>query len=284
MTMRSKRSVLGRFIRDVNINDISELTNKKMDWWTTQKAIGKLGAKCNSSTIRTSVATIIAWINWLRDMGYKVKIKTRMVMKPQVAPSRRKWYKAEDIALVLDNCSELLDEVMIRVLFDTGLRASEFTGLRLSNLDGRKIYIVGKGRKQDWVYISETTLSRLNLWIKTVGIIDYLWIKTTHRNYYTPMTLDGIRRRLQAAFLRAGYKNFQMHEMRHSFATDLRRRGAEMDVVQKLMRHSSLQVTQRYLHNLDGDMCPVYDELKNYDPAPECRTTVAYIRGEEISV
>lgn len=284
MTMASKKSILGRFIREIKIDDIADLTNKKMDWWIEKKTLGKFGSNCNTTTIRTNVATVIAWLNWLRDMDYKVKIKTRMIAKPQATPGRRKWYSAQDIATVLDNCSDLLDEVMVRVLFDTGLRASEFASLRLSNLNGRKIYIVGKGRKQDWVYISEITEKRLKLWIETAKVIDYLWIKTTKKKYYTPLTVDGIRRRLKVVFLSAGFNNFQMHEMRHSFATDLRNRGADMDIVQKLMRHSSLQVTQRYLHNLDGDMRPVYDGLKNYDPAPGSTAEIAYIRGEIVHV
>lgn len=284
MTMTAKRSVLGRFIRDTKLNDIADLTNKKMDWWIQAKAQGRFGSRCNATTMHTNIATIIAWLTWLRDMDYKVKIKIRMIVKPKPTPSRRKWYSSDDIELVLNNCDDLLDEVMIRVLFDTGLRATEFTNLRLSNVSGRKIYVVGKGRKQDWVYISELTRQRLDIWIRTVGAIDYLWIKTTRRDYYQPMSLDCIRRRIKRAFNAAGYNRFQMHELRHSFATDLRKRGADMDVVQKLMRHSNLQVTQRYLHNLDGDMCPIWDELKNYKLAPTNQAETVFIRGEIVKV
>lgn len=284
MTMRTKRSVLGRFIIETDIQDMAELTNKRLDRWIEAKACGKFGRQCNATTMRTNIATVTAWITWLRDMGYKLRVRVRLIAKPQAAPGRRKWYSADDIERVLRMCDNLMDEVMIRVLFDTGLRASEFTGLRLRDINGRTIYIVGKGRKQDWVYISEMTRRRLDLWIKTARVVDHLWIKTTRREYYEPLTLDGIRKKIKRAFAAANYEGFQMHELRHSFATDLRKRGADMDVVQKLMRHSSLQVTQRYLHNLDGDMCDIWDSIKNYELAPVGQGSVVCLRGELVNV
>ncbi len=284
MTMASKKSTLGRFIRETGINDVADLTNKKIDWWIQGKATGKFGYKCNSTTIHTHVAIVIAWLVWLRDMDYRVKVKLRLITKPKPMPARRKWYSAEDIEQVLSHCDELLDEVMIRVLFDTGMRASEFLNLRVSDISDRKIYVVGKGRKQAWVYISNKTQERLDVWIRTVGAIDYVWIKATRRQYYNPVTIDGVRKRLKRVFAEAGFDNFQLHELRHSFATDLRRRGAEMDVIQKLLRHSDLQVTQRYLHTLDGDLSSVWDGIKNYDLAPNCKADHTLVRGEILEV
>ena len=242
------------------------------------------GRQYNINSVRTEIAVIVAWLEWLKDMDYKLKIKTRMIIKPKAIPSRRKWYTSNDIAKVLDHCEDLIDEVMIRILFDTGLRAREFVNLKLSDIDNRTIYVFGKGRKQGWVYISEYTRERLNLWVQVMHIKDYIWIKGTRRDYYGQMTVDGIRKRLKAVFKRAGFDDFQMHEMRHSFATDLRNKGADMDVIQKLMRHSSLQVTQHYLHNLEGDLCPVWDKVKNYQISPNHHSQTVYIRGEMISV
>ena len=242
------------------------------------------GRQYNINSVRTEIAVIVAWLEWLKDMDYKLKIKTRMIIKPKAIPSRRKWYTSNDIAKVLDHCEDLIDEVMIRVLFDTGLRAREFVNLKLSDIDNRTIYVFGKGRKQGWVYISEYTRERLNLWVQVMHIKDYIWIKGTRRDYYGQMSVDGIRKRLKAVFKRAGFDDFQMHEMRHSFATDLRNKGADMDVIQKLMRHSSLQVTQHYLHNLEGDLCPVWDKVKNYQISPNHHSQTVYIRGEMISV
>jgi len=283
-TMATKRSVLSRFIAQTNIEDMSQLTNKKLDRWIEKKALGQLGSRCNSTTIRTNVATVMSWIAWLRDMNYPMKIKTRMVVKPKPAPCRRKWYTSEQIAMVLSGCDDLLTEVMIRVLFDTGMRAQEFANLRLNDLDGRTIYTVGKGRKDGWVYISDTTRERLDAWIRAAGVIDYVWIKTTRRNYFEPLTVDGIRKKIQRQFREAGLEGFQLHELRHSFATDVRKRGADVDVVRRLLRHSSLQVTQRYLHNLDGDMCEIWDEIKNYKLAANAHAGTACIRGEIVNV
>ena len=285
-TYINKTVILKRFVKEIGLEDIAELSNKTFDKWVQKRIMKKCntGRQYNINSIRTEIAVIVAWLEWLKDMDYKLKIKTRMIIKPKAIPSRRKWYTSNDIAKVLDHCEDLIDEVMIRVLFDTGLRAREFINLKLSDIDNRTIYVFGKGRKQGWVYISEYTRERLNLWVQVMHIKDYVWIKGTRRDYYDPMTVDGIRKRLKAVFKRAGFEDFQMHEMRHSFATDLRNKGADMDVIQKLMRHSSLQVTQHYLHNLEGDLCPVWDKIKNYQISPNHHSQTVYIRGEMISV
>lgn len=285
-TYINKTVMLKRFVKEIGLEDITELSNKVFDKWI-QRTITKkcnTGRQYNINSVRTEIAVIVAWLEWLKDMDYKLKIKTRMIIKPKAIPSRRKWYTSNDIAKVLDHCEDLIDEVMIRVLFDTGLRAREFVNLRLSDIDNRTIYVFGKGRKQGWVYISEYTRERLNLWVQVMHIKDYIWIKGTRRDYYGQMSVDGIRKRLKAVFKRAGFDDFQMHEMRHSFATDLRNKGADMDVIQKLMRHSSLQVTQHYLHNLEGDLCPVWDKVKNYQISPNHHSQTVYIRGEMVSV
>lgn len=285
-TYINKTVILKRFIKEIGLEDIAELSNKTLDKWVQKRIMKKCntGRQYNINSVRTEIAVIVAWLEWLKDMDYKLKIKTRMIIKPKAIPSRRKWYTSNDIAKVLDHCEDLIDEVMIRILFDTGLRAREFVNLKLSDIDNRTIYVFGKGRKQGWVYISEYTRERLNLWVQVMHIKDYIWIKGTRRDYYGQMTVDGIRKRLKAVFKRAGFDDFQMHEMRHSFATDLRNKGADMDVIQKLMRHSSLQVTQHYLHNLEGDLCPVWDKVKNYQISPNHHSQTVYIRGEMISV
>ena len=286
-TMQTKSIALRYFINTIGVTNIEELTNKKFDAWVEKRMQGKIGSNrrsINPNSVRTQIAYIVAWFGWMRDMDYKLNIKTKMIITPKLIPSKRKWYTSENIAEVLDHCEYLLDEVMIRVLFDTGLRASEFAQLKISDIDDRTIYVIGKGQKHGWVYISRETKNRLDLWIKMAKIQNYLWIKGTKRYYYEPLTTDGIRKRLKAVFSAAGFPNFQMHEMRHSFATDLRRRGADIDVIQKLMRHANLQVTQRYLHNLDGDMALEWDKLKNYNLAKNIHKDVIYIRGKEIRV
>ena len=285
-TYINKTVILKRFTIEIGLEDIAELSNKTFDKWVQKRITKKCntGRQYNINSVRTEIAVIVAWLEWLKDMDYKLKIKTRMIIKPKAIPSRRKWYTSNNIAKVLDHCEDLIDEVMIRVLFDTGLRAREFINLKLSDIDNRTIYVFGKGRKQGWVYISEYTRERLNLWVQVMHIKDYVWIKGTRRDYYGQMTVDGIRKRLKAVFKRAGFEDFQMHEMRHSFATDLRNKGADMDIIQKLMRHSSLQVTQHYLHNLEGDLCPVWDKIKNYQISPNHHSQTVYIRGEMISV
>ena len=69
---------------------------------------------------------------------------------------------------------------------------------------------------------------------------------------------DQLKRELS----KIGYPNFQIHELRHSFATDLQKKGARIEEIQKLMRHGNPAVTQRYLHGLDGVLGDVWAKYK----------------------
>ena len=273
-TIECKRKALKALIKDTNITDVSELTNAKLEWWIkarlnrTVKYTSKDTCKkkiCSTTTVRGYVSQATAWLKWCRDMNYCVKVNINLIVRPKLAPCRRKWYTAEEVTRVLDCCEYLVDEVAIRLLFDTGFRISELLNMRIADIHGNNIFTIGKGNKEGWVYISDETKQRLNLWIKESGAVNYVWIKCTKREYHTKYTSTGMRYRLAVAFKKAGFEGFQPHELRHSFATDLRRRGADIDEIQKLMRHTSLSSTQRYLHNLDGDLDKVWAKFKNYE-------------------
>ena len=280
-TLLMKKSVLSRFIKDIDLEDITKLSNHQLDLWVEKKMNGGLGCELKISSMISEMAIIISWLKWLKKADYKLNIKLFMIAIPKsTIPTRRKWYTAENIEEILLNCDVLLDEVMIRILFDTGLRIRELTNLRISDINGRRIHVIGKGRKEGWVYISDFTKERLEEWIKTSKAYDYLWIKTTKGEYFTQFTVDGIRRRIKYWFKLAGYEDFKVHELRHSFATDLRRRGAEIDVIQKLMRHSSLNTTERYLHHLDGDLNSEWDKFKNYKIAPVSKISTPVIKKD----
>ena len=77
-----------------------------------------------------------------------------------------------------------------------------------------------------------------------------------------PYSIDELRYKMRREFEKVGIDGFYLHALRHSFATDIQKRGASISQAQRLLRHSNSATTEVYLHALDSGMINVYDRLK----------------------
>ncbi len=148
--------------------------------------------------------------------------------------------------------SDLRDRAMFEILYGCGLRVSEITGLRISSIDfdQKLLRFIGKGDKERIVPLGDVALLFLNKYIDSArGKIekekktDYLFLNMRGGR----LSRQGLWKILKKYALRAGIKkNLYPHIFRHSFATHLLQRGADLRTVQKLLGHSSISTTEIY--------------------------------------
>ncbi len=143
------------------------------------------------------------------------------------------------------------DSAMLEVLYSCGLRVSELTALRLSDLFFGEgfIRIVGKGNKQRLVPISSVARDKVQIYLedrrKSHSTDDTLFLNNRGKALTRVMIFTIIR---QAA-LRAGIqKQISPHTFRHSFATHLLEGGASIRQVQEMLGHESILTTEIYTH------------------------------------
>ncbi|RSK33232.1 site-specific tyrosine recombinase XerD [Hymenobacter metallilatus] len=151
------------------------------------------------------------------------------------------------------------NRAMLEVLYSSGLRVSELTGLRLSNLyaDQGFVRVTGKGNKERLVPIGRDALKHLGLYLQ--GIRAHLTIKPGHEDtVFLNNRGSGISRVsvftiIKTAASAAGIrKSISPHTFRHSFATHLIEGGADLRAVQEMLGHESITTTEIYTH-LDRD-------------------------------
>ena len=115
--------------------------------------------------------------------------------------------------------------------------------------------VLGKGRdyKQDKVRISDNVLAMLKEYIKTYNITDYLFVSTSNNNKGGKLSPCSIRRTINKLYEKANIKTDKIvaHSLRHTFATLSIENGEDLREVSKAMRHKSVTVTERYLHDLE---------------------------------
>ena len=246
VTIRSKRYILERFIRETNLKTLRGLSNSTFDTYISKMA--ENGA--SGSSINSYSAAILAFVKYCRNLELKVPLKITLIRKQNEIRTERKFYTKDDIEKVLLS-TDLQTGLMIRIMFETGIRIGEFTRLKVSNFNGQQICFIGKGRKWREVYISEKTFLILQGYIQEYEVKDSLWGQTLNNE---PPTENTIRKKLKKAFLDAGFSDFYPHALRHSFATNLQLSGASVAEIKEMMGHSNISTTEKYLHGFSGKM------------------------------
>lgn len=146
------------------------------------------------------------------------------------------------------------NRAIIEVLFSCGLRVSELTNLKLSNLyiEEQYIRVMGKGLKERLVPISPRALDELNYWFLDRNVMkikpgeeDYVFLNRRGQHLTRTMILIMIKRYAVEAGIK---KTISPHTLRHSFATSLLEGGADLRAIQAMLGHESIGTTEIYTH------------------------------------
>jgi integrase/recombinase XerC len=157
------------------------------------------------------------------------------------------------------------DQAILELFYASGLRRSELAGLDLDdvNLSGRMVHVLGKGGKPRVVPFNNSAASAIRAWLKDREAIAYQPRAVTRGgraaskardplfvNYRgTRLTVRSIDRLVKRYVTTSGTREgISPHALRHSFATHLLQRGADLRAIQELLGHSRLSTTQRYTH------------------------------------
>lgn len=147
------------------------------------------------------------------------------------------------------------NNVIIEVLYGCGLRVSELVNLKMSNLyaDEQMLQVIGKGNKERWVPINPRALDLIDTYIHNVrvhydikpGEEKFIFINRLGRH----LSRNYVFMFLQQAVENAGInKHVSPHSLRHSFATELVKNGADLRAVQEMLGHESISTTEIYTH------------------------------------
>ena len=264
-TVTSKSYILYRFARQTGISSASQITNELFNDWKHGMLSGQLtGKKHLPNTCNVRIRTLRAFVRWLKDCDIcRVSAQTPfMRLVRQTDEQDYIFYTRKQIELILRK-STTTEKAMICLLFESGLRLTEFQNIKLEDIDfdEKSITVIGKGRKRGKVFFTSECANYLANYINEKNIMfGYLW--QSERNDFFPYTRDALRYKMRQAFERAGFSGFAPHQLRHSFATDLIESGATIYEAQKLLRHNSSRTTEAYIHNLRNSLGDVYSRLK----------------------
>ena len=169
----------------------------------------------------------------------------------------------------VDTPRGLRDRALIELLYATGMRVSELVSLRPAdvNLDASYLTCTGKGSKQRIVPIGDEAADWVRKYVQRarpalLGKRKSLRLFVNARGGGPGLTRVGFWKILKGYALQAGLaKGLSPHLLRHSFATHLLERGADLRAIQMMLGHADLSTTQIYTHVLEQRMRSVYDRF-----------------------
>ncbi len=147
------------------------------------------------------------------------------------------------------------NRAILETLYSCGLRVSELTNLKISDLffDEGFIKVTGKGDKQRFVPIGETTQKYINIYVKDIRThlninpkhLDTLFLNRRGKQLTRAMIFTIIKQLAEKISLN---KTISPHTFRHSFATHLLENGADLRAIQLMLGHESITTTEIYMH------------------------------------
>ncbi len=224
--------------------------------------VNELGLTAHSQS--RMISGIKSFYKYLMYADIIGKDPTALLEGPKLGrklPDVLDFHEIENILQAIDLSNPLgaRNRAMIETLYSSGLRVSELTDLRLSNVyfDISFLRIIGKGSKERLVPIGRDALKYLNIYVKEIrchidikpGFGNYVFLNRNGSKLTRVMVFTIIKNLVKLVGLN---KKVSPHTFRHSFATHLIEGGADLRAVQEMLGHESITTTEIYTH-LDRD-------------------------------
>jgi integrase/recombinase XerC len=227
----------------LNIRDFFRFLNEKPD--------------CNRSLARKSAA-LNSFFRYCKRSGFIQNNPMEKFKRPKYEVPLPKFFTEEEVRTLLsipdtDSPFGIRNKAILETLYSSGLRISELAGIRLQDIDLKRglIRVTGKGNKQRIVPLGSYAIEAINNYLKVRPQFvrennpDLLFLTKSGKAFDTKQ-LDIILKRYFELVAKA--KGYSPHSLRHSFATHLLSRGADLRAIQELLGHSLLSTTETYTH------------------------------------
>lgn len=262
---------------DINVSDINQEFVRKWRLW-----LNRLGTNINDELQKNTLNYhLIALRNFFKWCA-KRDIPALSADKIELAKTNRKqvsFLTPEELHNLFaqpntTTIQGMRDRSILELLFSSGLRVSELTGLNKEHINFKKqeFSIRGKGQKDRPVFISNPATEWLQKYINERNdTIPALFINHSNKKSaenrhgdFKRLTPRSVQRMVARYALLAGItKQVSPHTLRHSFATDLLMNGADLRSVQAMLGHSNIATTQIYTHVTDPHLKKIHQQFHN---------------------
>ena len=267
-TIRNYDHYLSRFLQYAKISQPKQITEnliREYRLWLNRQ--GNKNGTLKKKTQNYYLIALRSFLKYLARRGV-VSLSSEYIELAKVPERSLDLISMEELSRLMkategDDLKSLRDKAILELLFSTGLRVSELCGLpRELNLKSDEISVRGKGEKVRVVFLSEDAKNSVKKYLdKRNDMDDALFVQMRSASRLTSRSVERI---IKYYAIKAGIsKKVTPHVIRHSFATDLLRNGADLRSVQMLLGHANIGTTQIYTHITDKELRNVHKKFHN---------------------
>jgi integrase/recombinase XerD len=230
-----------------------------------------------AKTLARKISSLKLFFSFLEDR-FDVENKAASLVSPKIEKKLPVYLTEEEMKLLFDAAGKdnsyrgVRNKVMLSLLYATGMRVSELVSMKLDQIhfDTAFVTIIGKGNKERMAPVTQNALDLLRFYIDTVhrkllpgnekSKIIFLF-PVSYQDKIKPISRQQFWSILKKIISKAGItKNISPHSLRHSLATHLLKKGANIRLLQVLLGHEQLTTVQIYTHLEKSHLRKVYDK------------------------
>lgn len=229
----------------------------------------KLRQDClNPRSVVRKIASLRGFFKWLCANDYISNNPASSLEQPKLPKRLPKVMTIQEIKEIFYSNLDPLQNLIVELLYDCGLRVSELVNLEISDIDLKSKYIqcIGKGSKERLIPFGKKAKESINKYMKERESLVLKYKLTTKRLFITATGRLINRQDIYNFIHKLGekfHKSISPHTLRHTFATHLLENGADLRVVQELLGHSDVSTTQLYTHITKKRLKEVYFAINN---------------------
>ena len=251
------------FLKEKNKTRVDQITSDDI------KEFLKAREEEETTTVAHNITVISNFHNYLLKEKLVENNVCEFIDRPKLKKALPKTLSIEDVDKLLDiplNTSfDYRNKAMLELMYGCGLRVSELVSIEVNDIDmtNYEIRILGKGSKERIIPIGEYAIDYLKEYIsrREKLLKDKPCDKLFLNNHGEGMTRQGFFKILKKLLLEKGINpNVSPHTLRHSFATHLINRGADLRSIQEMLGHSDISTTKIYTRVSDEKVINDYNE------------------------
>ena len=246
--------------------DVVDVTHRMIRAW-----LGHLDeSKCSPRTLARKRASISVYFTWLLKTGRVENNPVKLVRSPKFEKKLPSVLQPDAIDRLFEQIDYpegwegLRDRCILEVFYSCGLRRAELISLRYADISfpRQTLKVMGKGRKERIVPFGAKAAAAMRAYMQGcdsqgLNYRDEFFVKKDGKPLYARLVHSIVTQYLQAA---SSLAKTSPHVLRHTFATHLLDRGADLNAIKEMLGHSSLAATQVYVHNSISKLIDVYSK------------------------
>lgn len=261
VSVKNYLSYINRFVSlsvpqtptDTETFSVSDFTSQNIENFKTKL----LELNVSKKTINYYLIGIRVFLKYLQEQNVETIDISKVELYKKIKDKQIDLISREELEKFLSYNISPISDLLVNMLFSTGMRIFEIEKLNIEDLRTCSFSIRGKGNKDRIVFMSEKVCKML---------VDFIGDRTSG-----PIFINSRGDRMSKRFLQklvetrsiemSSTKHISAHTLRHLFATDLLENGADLRVIQEMLGHSSILTTQKYTHVSNSHLANSYDKF-----------------------